>query len=221
MRYRRKAVNDGGAIHLGCPTPAQARPQPAGVACGRWRAGGDRSCSSRGSSCRQSKISPAQSPRGGTTPFDSVGSEAQCAATWTTFCLFKAFRLSREKQDSTPRRYRSGRVTGRSVDHGVDLPSELPFRIGDGTMPATCAFVHCHLPSLERHGIRVMAGSYESCLAALNDIIAQYRAGLARGGTRLALTRAEAVQRIKALGFTEGDATRWLDPKPRRPLGPR
>ena len=64
-----------------------------------------------------------------------------------------------------------------------------------------------------------MAGSYESCLAALNDIIARYRSGRARDGTKLPLTRAEAIERIKALGFTEGDATRWLDPKPQRPLG--
>ncbi len=65
--------------------------------------------------------------------------------------------------------------------------------------------------------VMLMAGSYESCLAMLDDIITRYRAGLIGQKTRLTLSREEAVRRIKALGFTEGDATRWLDAKPPRP----
>jgi hypothetical protein len=59
-----------------------------------------------------------------------------------------------------------------------------------------------------------MLGSYEHHLATLEGIIERYRAGLADDIKRRRLTRAEAVQRIKALGFTQGDAERWLDPKP-------
>jgi hypothetical protein len=40
---------------------------------------------------------------------------------------------------------------------------------------------------------------------------------LSRDGSKVTLTREEAVKRIRQLGFTEGDAMRWLDQKPRRP----
>jgi hypothetical protein len=62
-----------------------------------------------------------------------------------------------------------------------------------------------------------MADSYESSLAALNDIITRYRARLVGDSSRPTLTREQAVVLIKALGFTEGDAMRWLDAKPSRP----
>jgi hypothetical protein len=58
-----------------------------------------------------------------------------------------------------------------------------------------------------------MAQSYKSSHAALDDIIRRYRAGqIGRG--RAALSREQAIELIKALGFTRGDAGRWLDPKP-------
>jgi hypothetical protein len=68
-----------------------------------------------------------------------------------------------------------------------------------------------------RHHIDVMVQSYESSRAALDNIIERYRGGLAGDRGRLALTREQAIELIKALGFTRGDALRWLDPKsPRR-----
>jgi hypothetical protein len=63
-----------------------------------------------------------------------------------------------------------------------------------------------------------MAPSYESMRAALDEIIRRYRGdpgGDRRGGP--ALSREQAVEMIKALGFTRGDALRWLDAKNRRP----
>jgi hypothetical protein len=65
--------------------------------------------------------------------------------------------------------------------------------------------------------VSLMLGSYEHHLATLEGIIKRYRAALA-GDERRPLSRAQAIQRIKALGFTQGDAERWLEPKPRRPL---
>jgi len=62
-----------------------------------------------------------------------------------------------------------------------------------------------------------MAPSYESLRAELDEIIERYRAHPARDGGKGALTREEAVERIRKLGFTRGDAMRWLDQKPRRP----
>ena len=59
-----------------------------------------------------------------------------------------------------------------------------------------------------------MADSYESCLAALDDIVGRYRAHFIGYRSRPMLTREEALEPIKALGFTEGDAIRWLDVKP-------
>ena len=54
--------------------------------------------------------------------------------------------------------------------------------------------------------------SYEKLRAAIDAIVEQYRAD-APWSDR-ALTRAEAVKRICQLGFTEGDANRWLGSKP-------
>jgi len=63
--------------------------------------------------------------------------------------------------------------------------------------------------------IHAMPRSYESLRAELEDILEQYRAPFARDGSRAGLTRGEAVKRIRQLGFTEGDAERWLGSKPR------
>jgi hypothetical protein len=66
-----------------------------------------------------------------------------------------------------------------------------------------------------------MPASYESLRAELDDIVEQYRAHIARDGSKAGLTREEAVKRIRQLGFTEGDALRWLGLKPRsKPLRP-
>jgi hypothetical protein len=62
-----------------------------------------------------------------------------------------------------------------------------------------------------------MDDSYESHRAALDSIIERYRARFTRDRSQPALTREEAVKLIKALGFTEGDAMRWLGSKPPRP----
>jgi hypothetical protein len=58
--------------------------------------------------------------------------------------------------------------------------------------------------------------SYEKLRAALDDIIERYRARLVGDRTRPTLSRKEAIKQIRALGFTEGDAMRWLDPKRHR-----
>jgi hypothetical protein len=60
-----------------------------------------------------------------------------------------------------------------------------------------------------------MSPSYESLRAELDEIVERYRAHRPYGG-KIALSREEAVKRIRKLGFTEGDAMRWLDQKPRR-----
>lgn len=63
-----------------------------------------------------------------------------------------------------------------------------------------------------------MAPSYESTRAALDEIIRRYRgdpAGDRRAGP--ALSREQAIEMIKALGFTRGDAARWLDAKRSHP----
>jgi hypothetical protein len=66
--------------------------------------------------------------------------------------------------------------------------------------------------------IIVMSPSYESLRAELDEIVERYRAHLPHDGSKVPLTREEAVRRIRKLGFTEGDAMRWLDQKPvRRP----
>jgi hypothetical protein len=67
---------------------------------------------------------------------------------------------------------------------------------------------------LTRRHITVMSPSYESLRAELDEIVERYHA---RDGSKVTLTREEAVKRIRQLGFTEGDAMRWLDQKPRRP----
>jgi len=61
-----------------------------------------------------------------------------------------------------------------------------------------------------------MVDSYEKLRAALDDIIERYRARLVGDWARPTLSRKEAIDRIKALGFTEGDAMRWLDSKHHR-----
>ena len=55
--------------------------------------------------------------------------------------------------------------------------------------------------------------SYESLRAELDEIVERYRAR--RTDDRSGLTREEAVRRIRKLGFTEGDALRWLRSVPR------
>jgi hypothetical protein len=60
-----------------------------------------------------------------------------------------------------------------------------------------------------------MRRSYENLHAELEEIVERYRAHTARDGGKDGLTRAEAVKRIRQLGFTEGDAERWLGSKPR------
>ncbi len=59
-----------------------------------------------------------------------------------------------------------------------------------------------------------MRRSYENLRAELEDIVERYRADTARDGGKDGLTRVEAVKRIRQLGFTEGDAERWLGSKP-------
>ena len=66
-----------------------------------------------------------------------------------------------------------------------------------------------------------MSPSYESLRAELDEIVERYRAYLARDGSKVTLTREEAVKRIRQLGFTEGDAMRWLDQKPTAPIKER
>jgi hypothetical protein len=63
-----------------------------------------------------------------------------------------------------------------------------------------------------------MQRSYENLRAELDDIVERYRAHTARDGGKDRLTREEAVKRIRQLGFTEGDAERWLGSKPRSSL---
>ena len=58
--------------------------------------------------------------------------------------------------------------------------------------------------------------SYESVRAELDQIVEQYRAHIPGDGNKPRLAREEAVERIRRLGFTRGDALRWLDPKGRR-----
>ena len=60
-----------------------------------------------------------------------------------------------------------------------------------------------------------MPRSYERLRAEIEDILERYRAHTARDGDKGGLTREQAVKRIRQLGFTEGDAERWLGSKPR------
>ncbi len=62
-----------------------------------------------------------------------------------------------------------------------------------------------------------MPPSYEKLRAELDEIVERYRAHLANDRSKATLTREQAIKRIRKLGFTEGDALRWLDFKPRRP----
>jgi hypothetical protein len=66
-----------------------------------------------------------------------------------------------------------------------------------------------------------MPRSYESLRAEIDAIVEQYRADVPWGDRgKQAPTRTEAVKRICQLGFTEGDANRWLGSKP-DPKSPR
>ena len=58
-----------------------------------------------------------------------------------------------------------------------------------------------------------MPRSYESLLAEIDAIVEQYRTHRGSDLGRLGLTRAEAVKRIRQLGFIESDANKWLGPK--------
>jgi len=60
--------------------------------------------------------------------------------------------------------------------------------------------------------------SYENLRAELDDVVERYRAHTASDEGKDELTREEAVKRIRQLGFTEGDAERWLGSKPRSNL---
>ena len=60
-----------------------------------------------------------------------------------------------------------------------------------------------------------MPRSYENLRAEIDAIVEQYHADTPWGFQgKHALTREEAVKRICHLGFTEGDANRWLGSKP-------
>jgi len=63
-----------------------------------------------------------------------------------------------------------------------------------------------------RH-IRFMPCSYERLRAEIDATVEQYRAQSRSNVGKPGLTRAEAVKRIRQLGFTESDANRWLGPK--------
>ena len=71
------------------------------------------------------------------------------------------------------------------------------------------------MPTTHRETIiYVMPRSYESIRAELDDIVEQYRAYTGRDVGKGGLTREEAATRIRQLGFTEGDAQRWLGSTP-------
>lgn len=78
------------------------------------------------------------------------------------------------------------------------------------------AFASLFEHGLARRHMHVMAELYERCRAKLDDIIERYRAGRVGDRGRATLTREQAVLLIRALGFTLGDAMRWLDAKPPR-----
>ena len=63
-----------------------------------------------------------------------------------------------------------------------------------------------------------MRRSYEKIRAELDDILERYRSHTAN---KSGLTYAEAVRLIRKLGFTEGDAVRWLGSKSRPESLPR
>jgi hypothetical protein len=54
--------------------------------------------------------------------------------------------------------------------------------------------------------------SYESLRAELDEIVEQYR--IHHTDDCSTVTREAAIRRIRKLGFTEGDALRWLRLKP-------
>ena len=60
-----------------------------------------------------------------------------------------------------------------------------------------------------------MQRTYERLRTELDDIVERYRAHTPHDAGKGELTRPEAVKLIRQLGFTEGDADRWLGSKPR------
>jgi hypothetical protein len=56
----------------------------------------------------------------------------------------------------------------------------------------------------------------EEWLAAIEDVIRRYRGHSADPDTP-ALSHAEALERMRDLGLADGEAERWLAPKPRYP----
>ena len=63
-----------------------------------------------------------------------------------------------------------------------------------------------------------MTQSYESTRAALDEVIMRYRGDVVGDRHGLPpLSRELAIEMIRALGFTRGDALRWLDSERRRP----
>lgn len=59
-----------------------------------------------------------------------------------------------------------------------------------------------------------MPRSYESLRAEIDAVVKEYRAHSWGDMSKRGLTRAEAVKRIRQLGFTESDANRWLGSQP-------
>lgn len=53
--------------------------------------------------------------------------------------------------------------------------------------------------------------SAEEWVAAVNEVVRLYR-GTGNGGAE-AISREEAMKRMRELGVSEGDATRWLEPR--------
>lgn len=61
-----------------------------------------------------------------------------------------------------------------------------------------------------------MPRSYESVRAELDEIVERYRAQFHHDGRKPIMTREEAIKRIRKLGFSAGDAMRWLGRQPPR-----
>jgi hypothetical protein len=52
--------------------------------------------------------------------------------------------------------------------------------------------------------------------AELDEIVDRYRAQFHQDGHKSVMTREEAIKRIRKLGFSAGDAMRWLGKQPPR-----
>jgi hypothetical protein len=52
--------------------------------------------------------------------------------------------------------------------------------------------------------------------AELDEIVERYRAQFHHDGRKPIMTREEAIKRIRKLGFSAGDAMRWLGRQPPR-----